>query len=631
MMTPVRNFCVLAVSVVTLSSLGRSQTQTGQTQSPPGASDTTIKSTSEEVVLDLVVRDKKGHTIADLKKEDFQVSDNGQNFPIQSFRRVEGQEVLSSAGQRTQLDPLRQIRLLSLVFERLDMNGRQLARSAALDLLKAELPQNVFVAVMAIDQRLEVLQHFTNDRSLLRKSIERATSGETEFAGDTARVQQQVQNMVGPNTSGAQTVGDQVAAMSDGGSGNGPASAPTGGGAANKAMAQLMLDMLDFSRRGEETQTGRASIFALLALVRDQYRLPGRKTVLYFSEGFSVPQGAEEAFKSVMSTANRSNVSFYALDARGLTSASLSGAQNSDMASAASASRSQTTQLRGAVTSQQARAMDTAIEGSRANTQTTLATLAESTGGSLIANTNDFRTALRRVTEDIESYYVLTYTPNIQNYNGQFRKVGVRVDRADARVQSRDGYFALPPNLTHGNVGLASYEMPLLSALDAPAPKRDFPHSASGMHFFAANKPEFAVVIDVPLSDVALNKDAASGRLKGQFSYVALVKDQSGAVVKKFSGEQPVNIPADKLTATQASHFIYDQHTDLAPGRYRLDTAVMDMTAGKISTRKASFLMPAADGRLAISSVAIVRSVRDKSADATDADPFVMGDKVVTP
>lgn len=60
------------------------------------------------------------------------------------------------------------------------------------------------------------------------------------------------------------------------------------------------------------------SIDALLAIVDSLGSLPGRKTVVYFCEGLTVAPSVEARFRSVIETANRKNVSIYALDAAGL-------------------------------------------------------------------------------------------------------------------------------------------------------------------------------------------------------------------------------------------------------------------------------------------------------------------------
>src|SRR4051794_5069110 len=69
----------------------------------------TVKTTVDEVLLDLIVRDKKGKPVADLKPGDITVVDNGAKQTLTSFRLVSGSEALSDSGTRTALDPLRQV------------------------------------------------------------------------------------------------------------------------------------------------------------------------------------------------------------------------------------------------------------------------------------------------------------------------------------------------------------------------------------------------------------------------------------------------------------------------------------------------------------------------------------------
>ena len=79
------------------------------------------------------------------------------------------------------------------------------------------------------------------------------------------------------------------------------------------------------------------------------------------------------------------------------------------------------------VTRDQATALDRGRDALRAGGQNSLAELADATGGFLIANSNDLRTPLRRVSEDIGSYYELAYAPHIEKLDGSFRKISVRV------------------------------------------------------------------------------------------------------------------------------------------------------------------------------------------------------------
>ncbi|HCC55866.1 MAG TPA: hypothetical protein DEQ47_01125, partial [Solibacterales bacterium] len=420
-----------------------------QTKPPAsGGPESVIKTGSEEVLLDVVVRDKKGRTVRDLSPRDLEIFDNGQPVQIKSFRLVEGQEALSGGsvgGHRVPLDPMRQIRLVTLVFERLDDEGRRLAQQATLELLKNDLGQNVFYSVFSIDRRLSALQPFTNDRDLIRKAVQHATSGAyTEFVAESQQIRTRLEQQLG-----AYTGNSLEGKLQDMASASGPHGEPLNAVAA--LQARMMLNMMDVDEKAANDDAGRSTIYALLSLVRGQTVLPGRKTIVYFTEGLSVPKSLDEQFRSVISVANRSNVSVYPIDARGLVSGRQSEAGTSSLASAADSSRRQALSGGvGAVSPDQVKALDRSEQSIRGNVQSALLELADNTGGALIANTNDLRGPLRKLSEDINSYYELTYDPHIESYNGSFRKIAVKASRSDLKVQTRNGYFALPPS--EGNI-----------------------------------------------------------------------------------------------------------------------------------------------------------------------------------
>lgn len=606
-------------------------------QTPPP----TFRTGAQEVLLDVVVRDKKGQLVTNLEPGDLEVYDNGVRRPVSSFRLIQGNsdilppDHLAPAAAaptpvRKQLNPLAQVRLMTLIFNRLDLNSRQLARTAGLDLLKNEFPENVYMSVFVLGDSLQGIQAFTNDRELLRKAVTRATSGAyTEFISDSAQIEAQMQQQLGPATAG-ESVGEQTQALSDGTGGSG-GKGPTGD-PAGAAMAQMMLNTLMLARTSELAQTGRSAIWGLMDAISQQYKLPGRKSVLFFSSGFGIPQGMEEPWRVLISTANRFNVTFYSIDARGLNTSNLNTESVSQLKDATSASRANFRKGNGTVTPAMAQAIDTAINSGKANTQNTLEELAQSTGGFLIANTNDFRNQLRKVSEDIETYYQVTYDPQIEKYDGAFRKVEVRSTRANLRIQSRAGYFALPASANAGGLVLSPFELPLMQALNNTPFPREFPFQSSALHFLGKDRsPECSVVIDVPIANLTLSEKTPGLPYEGGLSYIALVKGSNGEVVQKFRGEAPLAATPEQVSALKEGHFFYQGHLDLTPGRYTLETAVADKTGNKTSVRKASFLVPAVAPGLQMSSVSIIRNVREKTESTSAQDPFVMQDKILTP
>jgi len=609
-------------------------------QPPSPAGSVTIRAGTNEVLLDIVVRDKKGQRVTNLQPDELEILDDDVPRKINSFRLIEGNLTLTGGEQAPKpverkpaarpIDVEREIRLVTLIFNRLDLNARTIARTAALDLLKNEFPQNVYMGVLVLGDSLQAIQGFTNDIGLLRKAVVRATSGAyTEFVSDSARIQQEMQQQLGPATAG-ESVGEQAQAMSDaagGASGHGPSGDPAGA-----AMAQMMLNMLQLARTSELAQTGRSAIWGLIDAVSQQYRLPGRKSILFFSPGFGIPQGMEEPWRVLISTANRFNVTFYAIDARGLNTTAMNQEAVSELRDAASASRANLRKGSGLVTPAMAQAMDTAINSGKANTQDTLADLAQSTGGFLIANTNDFRDQLKKVSEDISTYYQVTYDPKIDKYDGAFHKIEVHTSRAGLRIQARSGYFALPPSAGSAGVILAPYELSLIESLSQRPLPHDFAFQSAGMHFRGqGHEPEVSVVLDIPIGSLTLQQANPTGPYEGGIDYLALVRNASGEVVHKIRGEVPLAAPIDQLAAAKESHFIYDEHLSLAPGRYTLETAVLDKAGKKTSTRKSVFMVPPDGTSLGVSSVALIRGLRDKNANTSDQDPFLMANKLVTP
>ena len=615
----------------------------GQQRAEPPVSPTggvTIRAGTNEVLLDIVVRDKKGQRVTNLQQGELEIVDNDVPRKINSFRLIEGNLTITGEEQAQKpvegkrasrpIDVEREIRLVTLIFNRLDLNARTIARTAALDLLKNEFPQNVYMGVLVLGDSLQAIQSFTNDIGLLRKAVDRATSGAyTEFVSDSSRIQQEMQQQLGPATAG-ESVGEQAQGMSDatgGSGGRGPSGDPAGA-----AMAQMMLNMLQLARTSELAQTGRSAIWGLIDAVREQYRLPGRKSILFFSPGFGIPQGMEEPWRVLISTANRFNVTFYAIDARGLNTTAMNQEAVSELRDAASASRANLRKGTGVVTPAMAQAFDTAINSGKANTQDTLADLAQSTGGFLIANTNDFRDQLKKVSEDISTYYQVTYDPHIDKYDGTFHKIEVHSSRAGLRIQARSGYFALPPSTGSAGVILAPYELSLIQSLSERPLPHDFSFQSAGMHFRGpGNEPEVSVVLDVPIGNVTLQQTNPTGPYEGGIDYIALLRNAGGEVVHKIRGKVPLAATPEQLATAKDSHFIYDEHVSLNPGRYTLETAVLDKAAKKTSSRKSVFVVPPDGPSLGVSSVALIRGMREKNVDTSDQDPFLMADKLVTP
>lgn len=579
----------------------------------------TLRSDTLEVLVDVVVRDKRGRIVRGLKPGDLVLKEDGVEQTITSFREVNlgpgaqaklpepAAEGEKPAVVREAVQISKQIRLVSLVYDRLGPDGRRLSRQASLDFLKKDLGSNVYYGVFAIDRGFEVLQPYTNDPLLLKAAIERATSGErSSFASSAPETQ---------SSSGAAAAVAAAAASGNPGSVDGAALSAEQAGRMAKEMSD-MSEMLD------REDIGRMSVFSLWAIIKELQKLPGRKTALYFAEGLQMPTGLVEQFKAMLGDANRANVTVYAIDARGLITASDQAYANQKLSEAARWSQyARSTQTESAEgNKQEFRTFDRALDSIRGNQQQMMVELAESTGGFLIANTNDLRPGLEKLSEEFNTYYEITYRPVNQLADGRFRPISVKAVKHDLHIQARDGYFALP---AMDGQTVYPYEVPLLKALSQSPPPQDLEFRSRLLQFHREAGLSLSVLVfDLPMRGVAFFKDEKAGKYRTHITVLSLLKDETGRVVGKLSRDVPLNEPLDKLRGFSQGRFIATRLVHLQPGRYTLESVAADFEGNRIGVRRSVVVVPARPPGPEISEISLIRRL-DKLPEPRDIlDPF---------
>lgn len=80
--------------------------------------------------------------------------------------------------------------------------------------------------------------------------------------------------------------------------------------------------------------------------------------------------------------------------------------------------------------------------------QDALRGLAEDTDGLAIVNSNEVDEDLQKMMTSTSSYYLLSYTPTNTAIDGKFRRISVKVKRANTHVRVRPGYVATALNMT---------------------------------------------------------------------------------------------------------------------------------------------------------------------------------------
>jgi len=161
-------------------------------QTPAQDQDDVIRVRSNEVRLDIVVKDKKGRPIKDLKQSDFEVLEDGVAQKVESFRFVSREsgpvktetkdDKIPGAppGTGTTTTPPRSTpTVTALVFDRLSPEARSLARKAGLSYAHEGMESGGFTGVFGIDQNLRTIQNFTDNTQLVQEAVEQATSTST--------------------------------------------------------------------------------------------------------------------------------------------------------------------------------------------------------------------------------------------------------------------------------------------------------------------------------------------------------------------------------------------------------------------------------------------------------------------
>jgi VWFA-related protein len=211
-----------------------------------------------------------------------------------------------------------------------------------------------------------------------------------------------------------------------------------------------------FATSAAEEHSGQLRNFLqqLRLLVEQMGMVPGKRTIILISDGFTVQPGRDlfeliavylrdpeivlkdpvarmdPEMDAVLRLADDRNVVFYTLDSRGVY---VNPSGGYDVTGPPMSSKTAQVVMPGIETQKAAAAVER-DDG--------LQELADATGGFFVGNSNNALKGLRRALADGRAYYVLAYTPSNPAADGKFRKIQVLVDEKNLRIQAKQGYWA---------------------------------------------------------------------------------------------------------------------------------------------------------------------------------------------
>jgi VWFA-related protein len=380
------------------------------------------------VLVPVVVRDKQGRVVGDLKKEDFQIYDGGKPQTISGFT-VEKREVMESApgsvaesvtppgapNTPPQVTVLPK-RVTVYLFDDLHLSPEELGYLKTIDAkaLDGALVGSDMAAVVSTSGKVN--SGLTRDRAKLHDAIMSLQPGSLYMgsAGDCPKVEYYEADLIENKHDGA-TFGKVLAQVF--------ACDPALDRQRDLEVARSMVESAVRRVLTEGEQDVQVTLATIKEFVRRMAKLPGQHTLILVSPGFvSIAPSALGWESEIMDLAAQSNVTINALDARGLYTG--------------------VTDIRERGAGQ---IIDTTHLAAMKRAEDVMSELADGTGGTFFHNSNDLGAGFKSLGLAPEVVYLLELSPGDVKPDGSYHHLKVEVDREGMRLQARRGYSAPKP------------------------------------------------------------------------------------------------------------------------------------------------------------------------------------------
>ena len=564
----------------------RGQQATGTPQTPPDQP--TFRVGTRLATIDAVVVDDKGRHVTDLTPDDFEIVERGKTQTIRQAVYVRTVAPPGTAnpvppvappatpaapgttadaprsrplatGASTLASPERASRVIALVVDDLGLSFESTAsvRRMLTRYVDTKIAPGDLVAIIRTAGGVGALQQFTTDRRLLHAAIDRVRWSFQSRSGVAAF---------------AAVVPDSSTSLFSKGGQLKPAEPkpPTG------------VDIE--SLRTEQTTAG--TLGALEYVLHGIQALPGRKSVVFISEGFDLGIRDMKAsrtwstFTRVMDRANRAGVVVYSIDARGLQALGLNAEDDPQTAKmgmpgqAAAGPAEINAKLKKSRDDRNRELFDS---------QDSLVYLAQQTGGFAILNSNDLVGGLARVIDDTQGYYLLGFETGIAaNERWDPNDVHLKVKRPGLEVRARRGLF-----------GPADKSLP-----DEPAPADPLvaaalsPFSTGALDvrlttLFAHDKKQGSYVRSLFFIDPAglTFVDGPDGRKDADVNLLLIAIGDNGQAVAQQRIDVPLRLDPAAYQQLRQRGLLYSARLAIKePGGYQVRAAVQDMHSKAVGT-----------------------------------------------
>ena len=371
---------------------------------------------------------------------------------------------------------------------------------------------------------------------------------------------------------------------------------------------------------------------ALNLVIQGAKNLPGRKAVLFVSEGFAIldkdlqlngvsrsqVRGPETRVRAALDRtvdqATRAGVVVYSIDARGLQSGSMQAADDFNCS----------TPCPNDMFERLTRDKMAERSDIRRDTQEGMAYLAEQTGGFAVFNTNDLGKGLARAAADVRDYYVIGYAPETSTFAAkgktpEYHKISVRVTRPGLKVRTRREFLGI----SDADPAEAD-ETPAQRLVDAaisPFTATDIALRATTLPGYAADRGLFVrALLHIDASALTFAPDE-SGKPAASADVLGMVFDRDGTEVAHLSTGFAAALTKEGAEGALRDGLAYTLRIPIPrAGPYQIRFAVRDRQSGKLGTAGEFVDVPdVAHGVFALSGI-VLRGNDDLAAGSGDAD-----------
>jgi VWFA-related protein len=465
-------------------------------------------------------------------------------------------------------------------------------REGVLKYIRERIADTDTVAVFGVSTDLRVLQPFTQDKQKLSAAVENAwlltgsnkNLEQARLAEDIDRTRSEV--------AGAGDINLPASA----------AAAAMGPAAAQAMLAARALERFVQLRSQLSAQQARPMLAALAAICEAQRSIPGKKTLVVFSQGFVAPAILDWQVQSVIDIANRANVAIYIIDSAGLRTGG--PGSNAPVPSAplsgVAATMSTDSRMR---TAGGENVFDNVRHEGENREYDILYRISGDTGGELIKGTNDLSKGLDRIDQEIRSRYTLAYYSTDQNFDGGLRKIRVDVRRPDAHVVSRSGYYA---NAADDLVVLSPDDKKLLANLAAVEANPALPLFVE-LSPFRSKAGRYVVPLSIEVPPNALTFEKKGDKQHLQFDFFGVIRESSDRIIARLGGGVDSALTAEQYRVFLSNTLFYRQDSELGPGTYSIELIVRDKLSGKMAAKRTTLVLPEANTEFSASAVVLSR------------------------